>query len=161
MPGLKKMFGKLFMKVYTIVLIALSFLIFELGYCNADLLNNSIGHLGATVKYNFSFCRIFVYSVLMFLYVFFSNGFIDCAIESAANKYKRVFVYIADFAVIMITLLYIVLCIYKPAFIRPISIGTITVILGSLFLIYVSNNPIRNAIVMFNFCYFVYNYNKF
>ncbi len=131
--------------ITTIILYIIAILSFEFLYCNTTLIIN-LTH-GQDLEYNFSLCRIVMYLLFFVLYFVFKNKFIDEAINVAKNKYKRIFIYlslvgtgITIIATIFIIMKYIIL-------IRAMSIALIAVAMGTVFIIYVSNNLIKNIIV--------------
>lgn len=133
--------------IYTIIIILLSMLTFEIGYCNTSLIKNIItGEINNT--YNLSFCRIVIYVIILTLYLIFKNAFIKEAIETSKNKYKRIFIYLAIIAVILSIIATFVVCKINTDFVRVMTIGLITAFLGSLFIIYVCNNQIKNVILI-------------
>lgn len=133
--------------IYTIIIMILSMITFEIGYCNTSLIKNMItDEINNT--YNISFCRIIVYIIILILYLIFKKQFITEAIETSKNKYKRVFIYLAIIAVILSIIATFVVCKINTYFIRVMTIGLITSFLGSLFIIYVSNNQIKNVILI-------------
>ncbi len=146
---MKKVFNKKSLTIVTIICYVLAVLIFEIGYCNTNLFMNFVKNGSETINYNFSLCRILFYVIFLVLYLVFKNKFIDEAISVAENKYKRVFIYIATIAGIMALIVGIVcvLVIKSEIITRAMSIMLISVIMGYLFLIYVSNNHIKNIIV--------------
>lgn len=131
--------------IYTTIVMILSMIIFEIGYCNSEWLRNLV--LGTNINYHFSLCRIVIYIAFIILYFIFKKRFIEEALEVAKNKYKSVFIYLAVAAAIICIMIGIILCNIKLAYIRAASIGMITALLGSLFVIYVSNNIVKNVII--------------
>lgn len=143
----EKIINKKSITIYTIIIILLSMITFEIGYCNTQLIRNIItGEINNT--YNFSFCRIVIYIVILTLYLIFKSKFIEEAIETSKNKYKRIFIYLTIIAVILSIIATFVICKIYTDFIRVMVIGLITAFLGSLFIIYVSNNQIKNVILI-------------
>ena len=57
-----KIFSKKSITIYTIIILILSMLIFEIGYCNSQIITTS----GA--EYNFSLCRIIIYTLPAILF---------------------------------------------------------------------------------------------
>ena len=133
--------------IYTIITLILSIVTFEIGYCNTPLIKNIItGDINNA--YNFSFCRIIIYITILALYLIFKKQFIEEAIETSKNKYKRIFIYLTIIAVILSIIATFVICKIYTDFIRVMVIGLITAFLASLFIIYVSNNQIKNVILI-------------
>jgi len=133
--------------VYTIIMILLSILTFEIGYCNTEWLRNTFADITQT-QYNFSLCRIVIYIVFILLYIIFKNVFIKEALEVASKKYKRVLIYITIVLVVCSIAMSFIFCSIDLNLLRAVSIGLITAFLGSLFVIYISNNIIKNVIVI-------------
>lgn len=143
----EKIINKKSITIYTIIIILLSIITFEIGYCNTQLIKNIInGEINNT--YNFSFCRIVIYIVILTLYLIFKNQFIEEAIETSKNKYKRIFIYLTIIAVVLSIIATVIVCKIYTDFIRVMVIGLITAFLASLFIIYVSNNQIKNVILI-------------
>lgn len=134
--------------IYTILIMVLSMLVFEIGYCNSTWLINLITKNTEVCVYHISFCRILIYIAIIILYCIFKNGFIKEALEVANNKYKRIFIY----CIIVLVLIMIIYAIMKVRtnliLIEEISIKLITAFLASLTIIYLSNNQIKNVIVV-------------
>lgn len=133
--------------IYTIIIMLMAMLTFEIGYCNTQLIKNIVSD-EINNTYNLSFCRIVIYVVILILYFIFKNKFITEAIETSKNKYKRVLIYLTIIAVILSIIATAVICIINTYFIRVMVIGLITAFLASLFIIYVSNNQIKNVILI-------------
>lgn len=134
--------------IATVILYLLAMLTFEIFYCNSTNVTNIIN--GGQANYYFSICRIIVYIVFFTLYFVFKNKLIEEAIEMSKNKYKRIFDYIAIILTVVITVGAIITIIIanNPAITRSIAIGMITVFLGAIFILYVSNSHIKNIIVV-------------
>lgn len=133
-------------RIYTLIIIILAIASFELGYFNAEFLNKIITNAD-NGSYNFSVCRIVVYILIITLYFTFRKKFVEEAIKVSENKFKRIFIYIASISAIAITIVALVICLNKPVIFRAMSIGILTVLLGNLFVIYVSNNHVKNIVV--------------
>lgn len=133
--------------IFTIIMMICATIVFEIGYCNTEwLINLAAGNLQNT--YHFSLCRIIVYIIFILLYMIFRKEFIKEAIEVSKNKYKRIFIYIAIITAILCVGISAIICKNNFYLIRAVSIGLITAFLGTLFVIYVSNNTIKNVIVI-------------
>lgn len=142
-----EMINKKSITIYTIVMILLAIVVFEIGYCNTAWLKDMFTNK-EWVTYRFSLCRIVFYVLSLVLYIIFRKGFIKEALEVAKNKYKRVFIYLTIIAVLCSIIFAIIICHQDTYLIRTMSIGLITAFLGSLLIIYLSNHPIRNVIVI-------------
>lgn len=141
-----KIFEKKTITIYTIIILLLAMLTFEIGYCNIELINGIINNNGFT--YNFSLCRIIVYALFIVLYLVFKDKFIDTAIDTMKNKYKRIITYI------VIAVSFVACCVigaytfYRGVNnIRAGAIGIILCLMATLFIIYVSKNVQKNVIV--------------
>lgn len=143
----KKIINETSIKIYSLIIAALAMLMFELGYCNNELLINVIMKTGNPVQYNFSLCRIIVYVLIFVIYMLVNKKFINPALEVAENKYKRVFIYIVSIMTILITVIAIAICIKNPLLFRGMTIGILATLMSNLFIIYVSNDSIKNVIV--------------
>ena len=134
-------------KIYTLIIGLISMVLFELGYCNSELLANSILKNGNPLEYNFSLCRIIIYIAIIAIYMIVQKHFVKSALEVAENKYKRIFIYSSSMIAILITVIAIFVCIKKPLYFRGMTIGMMAVLMFNLFIIYISNNSIKNVIV--------------
>lgn len=142
----KKLKEKL-VKIYTSIIIFVSMFVFELGYCNAEFFKNLITK-EVNAVYNFSLCRIVIYAIVLIVYFVFRKKILEDAIEVSTNKYKRILVYISSITAIIILCGAAGVCAIKPDLTRGISIGILTVLMGNLAIIYLSNNYIKNVIVI-------------
>ena len=134
--------------IYTIVILVLSMLVFEIGYCNSTWLISLITKNVQVYVYHISFCRILVYIAIIIIYCIFKNGFIREALEVSNNKYKRILIYCAIVAVIIMLIFAIMKLRTNLFLIKDVSIKLITAFLASLTIIYLSNNQIKNVIVV-------------
>ena len=135
-------------KIYTLIIGLISMVLFELGYCNSELLANSILKNGNPLEYNFSLCRIIIYIAIIAIYMIVQKHFVKSALDVAENKYKRIFIYSSSIIAILTILIAIFVCIKKPLYFRGMTIGMMAVLMFNLFIIYISNNSIKNAIVI-------------
>lgn len=130
------------LKILTIVIYALSILIYEIGICNGEVLKKFFST--REFLYNFSMCRIALYIIFFILLFKNIDKFIENTIETLKLKSKK-----------------IILCIYIPlmiivdiyVLIRWISIYKaltliIALLMGLLFIIYITSNYIKNVIVI-------------
>ena len=146
MESKNRIINKKTINIITILLYLMSMLIFELLYCNSANIINLFQ--GQEITYNFSLCRVVMYILFFVLYFIFKNKFIEEALKVSENKYKRVFIYLSIIATILALIFTLAFAIWKPLYTRAISIALITVILGTVFIIYVSNNLIKNITVV-------------
>ena len=141
----KKLMNKNIINVITIILYALAMITFELMYCNAANISKFIQ--GQGMEYNFSLCRLVMYAVFFVFYFIFKNRFIEEAIKVNENKCKRILIYITLIATIVTLIISAFVAFQKSMYIRTISIILISMLMGSVFVIYVSNNHIKNIIL--------------
>lgn len=135
-----KLFSKKNITIYTIIILLLSMLTFEIGYCNPQIITKE----GA--EYNFSLCRIVVYIVFITLYVVFHKKFVETALQTTENKFKRVLIYLAIILGIVTVCIILIYSTYIES-IRAGAIASILCFLSTLFVIYISNDTQKNIIV--------------
>ncbi len=129
-----KIINKTTINIATIILYIIAIVAFEILYCNAI----------------FTVCRVCVYISFFVLYFIFKNKFIEESLKVSENKYKRIFIYLAIIATILAILLAIAIMMWNPLYKRAVAIMLITVALGTVFIIHVSNDLIKNiAVVVF------------
>lgn len=132
-------------EIYTVIIYLLSVITFEIGFCNTSLIQNIIS--GKDIHYNFSICRILIYIVIFVIYFIFKKSFVEKAKEVSKNKAKRVIIYLSIAAIIISILFVILVASIKPELLRALVIGLMAVFLGSIFLVYVSNDITKNVII--------------
>ena len=142
----RKFISKRTITIITVVLYLIAMIAFELMYCNAA--NISKAMQGQGMQYNFSLCRLVMYVVFFICYFIFKNRFIDEAIKVSENKYKRILVYVVLAATVITMIVSIYIILQKSAYIRTMSIVLISMLMGSIFVIYVSNNQIKNIFLV-------------
>lgn len=133
-------------KIVTICIMLLVMILFEIGYCNAAWLK-SIFYEGGS-QYNFSICRIVFYIIFLLLYIIFKNKFLQEAIEALENKVKNNIIYFATIILFLAIIIAICIMVKEPSLIRIATVVIISFLLGYLFILYISNNPIKNVIVI-------------
>lgn len=129
-------------KVITIIIYLISILIYEIGICNGEIIKNYFEK--GEISYNFSLCRIVIYSIFIILLFKNINKFIPGAIESLSSKTKKVIIGIY-IPIMIITIIYVLIrwiSIYKALTL------TITLLMGLLFIIYVTSDYIKNVILI-------------
>ena len=137
-----KIFSKKSITIYTIIILILSMLIFEIGYCNSQIITTS----GA--EYNFSLCRIIIYIVFIALYCIFHKKFVETALQTTENKIKRIFIYLVTALGIIATCVLLIYSTYiETKLLRAGAIAEILCLLSTLFIIYVSNDFSKNIII--------------
>lgn len=134
-------------KIYTIITYFISILLYEIFFCNGQFVTEKITN--KDVIYNFSLSRIFFYIVILVLYLVCNKKMIQEALKTAKNKTKRILIY--SYIPIMI---FAIIAFYVRSFnnisiqsLARVTLGAITLIDGSIFLIYVSKNHIKNVIL--------------
>lgn len=141
-----KIFGKRSITIYTIIIFVLAMTVFEFGYCNVSFIKGIINN--EELIYNFSFCRIVIYMLFIGLYLIFKDKFVDTAIETMENKYKRIITYITmALAVITCGIIIAYISVKGVEILRAGSIAIIVFLLSTLFVIYVSKNIEKNIII--------------
>lgn len=131
--------------IITAILYAIAMLAFELLYCNSANLANFMQ--GQGMQYHFAFCRIVVYMVFFIVYFIYKDRLIDEAIKVSENRYKRMMIYLALFVTAVTIGLSLYIVFRKMIYIRAMSIALITVLMGTVFIIYVSNDLMKNIVV--------------
>lgn len=140
-----KIFGKKSITIYSIIVLILAMSIFEIGYCNTDVINGIIN--GGEITYNFSPCRIVIYAIFLITYIIFKNKFIETAIDTMKNKYKRILTYVVMIIATLICCRIGVDILQNEVDIRVGSIRLILALMTTLFTIYISNDSVKNVIV--------------
>ena len=132
--------------IYTIVSLISGMIVFEVGYCNTQIVNQII--IKEKITYNFSLCRIMIYILFITIYIIFKDKFVNTAEETMKNKYKRI---LSEIVSILIVLNFVAvityICINNFKYIRIGAVEIITSILINLFIIYISNDIIKNVII--------------
>mgnify|MGYP004617812231 CR=1 FL=1 len=132
--------------IYTIVSLISGMIVFEVGYCNTQIVNQII--IKEKITYNFSLCRIMIYILFITIYIIFKDKFVNTTEETMKNKYKRI---LSEIVSILIVLNFVAvityICINNFKYIRIGAVEIITSILINLFIIYISNDIIKNVII--------------
>lgn len=140
-------FNKRNITIYTLVALIFSMLFFELGYCNTSFIKQVINK--QTVIYNFSLCRFVLYILFITLYCILKNKFIDVAIDTIKNKYKKVLLLILlPLLVVNLSIMIVFIIKLDLIYARAAAIEVIASLLISLFIIYISNDFSKNVIVI-------------
>lgn len=131
-----------FLKIFTIISYIVAILIYEIGICNGNKIIDFMNVQG--FSYNFSLCRIILYTIFVILLVKYINKFIDDAVKTLNYNIKKI-------GIPIYVLVAILVCLY--VIIRWTSIYKILTIilfalLGFIFLLYVSSNYIKNIIIL-------------
>ena len=133
------------LKVFSIILYASVMLIYEFLFCNGEFSKGIFGFTNEGMKFNFSFARLIIYIILGFIYVKFINKSSKEALESLKNKYKitAIVILYVGFTVLISYFL------YKQMYFYKIILMIITILMSTIALIYLSNNLIKNILIMF------------
>lgn len=132
----------------TFIIYILAFLVFELGYCNATNIAKLVSADFSNIKYNFSLCRIVMYIIFIITLFIVKGKFVNEAIEASTKKYKRILIY-TYFTIAIITIIGAIFIIAKnPLLARGMSIGIIGALMGAIAIIYISNNTLKNFIII-------------
>lgn len=131
--------NKKFLKILTIFIYVISILIYEIGICNGESLFKA-----ENTFYNFSLSRTILYVIFMVLLVKNIDRFLDNAINSLELKSKKIliWIYIPVIAIVSIYVLIRWISIYKA-----LSL-IIALLMGLIFIIYVSADFIKNTIII-------------
>lgn len=142
---MNKLINKNSIKIVTVIIMLIAMIIFELFYCNTINVSNFLQHNESS--YNFSLFRIVSYIVFFIIYFIFNEKFIDAAVNVSDNKCKKIvtflFLILSIVSVFFIGFL-IIKCNYN---IRILSLILITILMSTIFVIYLSNNSIKNVVV--------------
>lgn len=132
----------------TYIIYIIAMFVFEIGYCNASNVIKALSGDIGQVKYNFSLSRIVFYLIFLLCLVCSNSYFIEEVLKTLKYKYKRFFIKAALVLASIILIAAIAVIITHPILSRGMSIGIITVLMGTIFIIYVSNDILKNIIVM-------------
>ena len=143
-----KFFKPSVIKIYTVIALIISFAIYEIFYCNVEFVVNKVLNI-ENIQYNFSLCRIVFYIAIIVIYLIFSKKLIEPIMEVAESKTKRILFYVY-FPIMIIIIAYFYNRVLHNISIHSllrVTLGTLNLIAGSIFLIYVSKDRIKNVIV--------------
>ena len=133
---MNKLINKNSIKIVTVIIMLIAMIIFELFYCNTINVSNFLQHNESS--YNFSLFRIVSYIVFFIIYFIFNEKFIDEAVNVSDNKCKKIvtflFLILSIVSVFFIGFL-IIKCNYN---IRILSLILITILMSTIFVIYLS-----------------------
>lgn len=133
------------LKVISIILYASAMLIYEFLFCNGEFTKGIFGIVNEMKSFNFSFARLVIYIVLGCVYVKFINKSSEEVLESLKNKYKIT-------ALVILYMVFITLIayfIYKQIYFYKIILMILTLLMSTITLIYMTNNLIKNVLIMF------------
>lgn len=131
------------LKIFTAIILAIAMLIYEFAFCNTKFIEGILNK--EIVSYNFSLVRLVIYVLYAYLYFKYINKFTKNALKSLKNKYKiaiMIIVYVI-FGGVFISTTVTHMIYYK------IILMVLNLLLGTIFLIYISNDFRKNLIIMF------------
>lgn len=131
--------------VITYIMYSILMIVYEIGYCNASNIVNAVKK--SNISYNFSLFRLIAYIAIFIIIYFLKKIYIKDAIKIQKNIIKRISIYIYFPLAIITILAAIMMIVLHPNLARGMSIGIITIILTGIFILYVSNNTIKNVIL--------------
>ena len=143
----KKKIDNLF-AILTGVLYLFAMIIYELLFCNAELISNLLrGTEIENVTYHFSGFRIALYVLFLVLFIIFRKYFTKDLIKNNTNKVKKVLV--IGYSVLAVIGIFVVTwCIFAKGIpLQRIAMMYNVIILGEICLLYISNNYVKNIIV--------------
>lgn len=144
--GLK--LSKKIIEILTFIIYILAIISFEIGYCNASNVTELINGNFSNINYNFSLCRIVMYIAFIIIFFLVKNKFSEESEKVAENKYKKIFIYLYLLLAIITICISIIIIIKNPLLTRGITIGIIAVLMSGVFIINISNNAIKNIIII-------------
>ena len=142
-------FSERILSFLTFAIYIITMLIFEIGYCNASNMVNIVNRNFNEITYNFSLCRLIMYIVILILVGTFRKRFVNDAIETLEiNKYKKIFTYLYLFLGVLTIIVASIIVAKFPLLSRGMSIGMMAVLVGAIVAIYISNNILKNVIII-------------
>ncbi len=129
------------LKILTISIYIISVILYEFGICNGHVPEENVQ--GVSFFHNFSLARIVIYVVFFAVLFKYINIFIKEAIDTFKYKSKKILlaIYIPIAIIIGIYVLICWVSIYKAQTV------ILALLMGSIFIIYVSSDYIKNVIV--------------
>lgn len=143
----KEIINEKSIQIVTYVMYILAMIVFEIGYCNAANIEKWLTAI-TTINFNFSPCRLIGYIVCLITIHYTKKIFNREAIESFQNKYKRMLIYAYFVIMTIVILIAMVIIIKNPLLSRGMSIGIITLLMLGVTLINISNNALKNIIII-------------
>lgn len=142
-----KIFSKRNITIYTILVFIAMMMTFEVGFCNVQAIHQLFNN--QEVVYNFSLCRILVYSTFIILYCVFKDKFLESAEETLNNKFKRIITYIVIVGALICCIWFLRYALKNGIdYVRFCSVRIIITLMTTLFVIYVSKDICKNVIVI-------------
>ncbi|MBR3249138.1 MAG: DUF2142 domain-containing protein [Clostridia bacterium] len=145
---IKNILNKKFIQVTTFILYIMAFVVFEIGYCNSANVINFLNGNKDDINYNFSLCRFLVFLGFLLILFIKRKSFNNDTEKSLEYKLKRILIYLYLSCSVIITIVALYIILKNPIIIRAMSIGIITILMSGVFVLNVSNNIIKNVIVI-------------
>ena len=142
-------FNEKAINILTFAIYIIAMIIFELCYCNASNMPMIVSGNFQKITYNFSLCRLIMYVTIISFIGIFRKKFIEESIETfRKNRYKKIFTYIYLLVGILIIITASIVIAKFPLLSRGMSIGMMAVLMGAIVAIYISNNILKNVIII-------------
>lgn len=142
-------FNEKAINILTFAIYIIAMIIFELCYCNASNMPMIVSGNFQKITYNFSLCRLIMYVTIISFIGIFRKKFIEESIETfRKNRYKKIFTYIYLLVGILIIITASIVIAKFPLLSRGMSIGMIAVLMGAIVMMYISNNVLKNFILI-------------
>lgn len=134
--------------IITAILYFISIIIFELFFCNSELMNNIFRNKNIETQYNFSLFRLILY-IAFFVALFLGRKYLTKdVLEENKSKVKNVLIIIYSIVAIL-GIAFITYCVFgKEVPMQRIAMLYIGLIMGEICLIYISKNFIKDIIVL-------------
>lgn len=134
--------------IISVTLVVLCMIIFELLYCNSLFMEQILFNVSNEATYNFSLFRTFIYIVVLAILIVFRKQLKDILIENQNIKIRKYIILIYAF-IAMIGIGYVTIKLAQNQLKLPkIAVEYLTIILFDICLLYLSNNYIKNIIVI-------------
>ncbi len=127
------------LKILTILIYVISILIYEIGICNVQNL-----FFSNEISYNFSLCRIVIYVIFFILLFKYIDKFLENALDTLNLKRKKIILGLYVL-ISIITILFV--CIRWTSIYKILTL-IIALLMGSIFIIYISADYIKNTVIV-------------
>lgn len=134
--------------IITTILYFISIIIFEMFFCNSELMNNIFRNTNIDTQYNFSLFRLLLY-IAFFVALFLGRKYlIKDVLEENKSKVKKVIIILYSIVAIL-GIAFVTYCIFaKQVPMQRIAMLYIGLIMGEICLIYISKNFVKDIIVL-------------
>ena len=132
----------------TAILYAISIIIFELFFCNSELMNNLFRNTNIETQYNFSLFRLLLY-IGFFVALFLGRKYLlKNVLKENRNKVRRVLIILYSIVAVL-GIVFVTYCIFaKQVPMQRIAMLYIGIIMGEICLIYISKNFVKDIIIL-------------